>query len=170
MRITRRELLGALAGVAVIAPGIATARDAAPPPGPRPLQPGAFADLVAARRGQPFLLVLWSITCVPCREEFALLRDMRAQHPGLPLVLVSTDDLADAGLAARALRDFGMDREESWIFAADAQALRYEIDPAWYGELPRAYFYDAAHRREGVSGQLPRSRIEQWLGGPAAGG
>jgi len=156
MTISRRvllatSLLGTLGASAGYAPAL------------RPLEPGSFANLVGARRGQPFLLVLWSITCVPCRDEFALLRAIRTKHPGLPLVIVSTDDIADADLAARGLQDFGMDGEENWIFAADAQVLRYEIDPDWYGELPRAYFYDAGHRRDGISGRLPRSRIERWL-------
>ncbi len=129
------------------------------------LESGSFAGLVAARGNQPFLLVLWSVTCAPCRDEFSLLRTMQAEHPGLPLVLVSTDDVSDESVAAKALADFGMTGEESWIFADDSQKLRYEIDPGWYGELPRAYFYDSSHRREGVSGRLSRKRIEAWLAG-----
>lgn len=156
MTISRRVLVaasifGGLRAIAANAPVL------------RPLHPGSFANLVAARRGQPFLLVLWSITCVPCRDEFALLRQMRSEYPALPLVIIGTDDIADADLAVRGLRDFGMEGEENWIFAADAQVLRHEIDPDWYGELPRAYFYAADHRRDGVSGRLPRSRIERWL-------
>jgi hypothetical protein len=156
--ITRRiaicGILGAVTGAARAAPASAI----------RPLQSGSFARLVTARQGQPFLLILWSITCVPCRDEFALLAAMRTRHPRLALVLVSTDDVSDEAMATRALQDFGMAGEESWIFADDAQKLRFEIDPDWYGELPRAYFYDAGHRREGVSGSLTRERIESWLG------
>lgn len=135
----------------------------------RRLESGSFDALVAARRDQPFLLILWSITCGPCRDEFTLLREMRAHHPGLPLVLVATDDVSDEVTAARQLQDFAMTGEESWIFADDAQKLRYEIDPGWYGELPRAYFYDAGHYREGVSGKLTRERIEAWLATSGAG-
>ncbi len=153
--ITRRlvfcGLLFLLAGTVVAAPAF------------QPLQSGSFATLTAALNDQPFLLILWSITCGPCRDEFSLLREVRERHPQLPLVLVSTDDLSDEAVAAQALRDFGMTDEESWIFADDSQKLRYEIDPNWYGELPRAYFYDAAHRRKGVSGKLSRQQIESWL-------
>lgn len=160
--ITRRLAIGgilaALAGSACAAP-----------PAFRPLQSGSFDTLVAARRNRPFLLVLWSITCGPCRDEFALLREMRTRHPGLPLVLISTDDLSDEAMAAKALQDFAMAGEENWIFADDAQKLRYEIDPDWYGELPRAYFYDAAHRRAGISGALARERIEAWIRAEAIG-
>jgi hypothetical protein len=94
---------------------------------------------------------------------------MRTRYPHLPLVLISTDDISDEAMAAMALKDFAMDGEESWIFADDAQKLRFEIDPGWYGELPRAYFYDASHHREGVSGRLARERIEAWLGSQKSG-
>jgi len=160
--ITRRA---AIVGVLATLAGNALAAA----PAFRPLTRGSFGTLVDARRGEPFLLVLWSITCGPCRDEFALLRAMRVSHPNLPLVLVSTDDASDQALAGKALQDFGMTGEESWIFADDAQKLRFEIDPDWYGELPRAYFYDASHRREGVSGSLRRERIESWLAGTAGG-
>ena len=29
-----------------------------------------------------------------------------------------------------------------------------EIDPQWFGELPRTYFLDSKHQREGISGAL----------------
>lgn len=153
--ITRRI---ATCGLLALAAGAAGASSAF-----RPLRSGSFPRLVAARRGEPFLLVLWSITCAPCREEFELLGEMRDHHPGLPLVLISTDDIGDEPTVADALTRFGMAGEESWIFADDAQKLRYEIDPGWYGELPRAYFYAPGHQREGVSGRLSRERIERWL-------
>jgi len=135
----------------------------------RAFRPGSFAELLAARRGEPFLLVLWSVTCAPCRREFELLRAMQDAHPRLPLVLVSTDDIGDSDVAARMLAEAGLEGVESWIFAGDPQRLRYEIDPAWYGEMPRAYFYDAGHRREGVSGSLAREQIERWLARTARG-
>ena len=44
---------------------------------------------------------------------------------------------------------------ENWVFAdANSQKLRFEIDPSWYGELPRTYFFDSAHNRNGNSGLL----------------
>ena len=129
----------------------------------RRLVGGSFAELVAARRGQPFLLVLWSITCPPCRDEFTLLTEVLKSHPDLPLVLVCTDDVSEQALATTMLKDAGINVEESWIFADDAQKLRFEIDPDWYGELPRAYFYDSTTERKGISGRLTRQQVDDWL-------
>lgn len=132
-------------------------------PSMRVLRDGSFAALLAARREQPFMLVMWSVTCVPCRDEFELLRELRTRYPRLPLVLIATDDVAEEAMAARMIERYGLADEESWIFADDAQKLRYQIDPGWYGELPRTYFYDSAHRRDGVSGSLTRQQIVSWL-------
>ena len=95
-----------------------------------------------------------------------MLQELRKSHPQLPLVLIATDDIADQAMAGKVLAKYGMETEESWIFAdGNPQKLRYEIDPAWYGEMPRAYFYDAAHGREAVSGTVERAKIEAWLAG-----
>lgn len=132
--------------------------------GIRPFGAGSYAQVLAEHSQKPFLLVLWSVTCVPCREEFEMLRDLRKTSPQMTLVLVSTDDVADRAMAAKMLERYGLGREESWIFAdGNAAKLRFEIDPSWYGEMPRSYFYDAAHRREAVSGTLERTQVESWL-------
>ena len=158
---SRMSLRGMLAVLVMVLSAAACAHQAAI----RPFGSGSFTQLLAARADQPFLLVLWSVTCAPCRQEFELLRDLRRAHPEMALVLVSTDDIADRKMAAEVLSRYGLEREESWIFAeGNAAKLRYEIDPAWYGEMPRAYFYDAAHARESVSGSLERAQVESWLG------
>jgi hypothetical protein len=140
--MNRRAAAAVLLGLSVL-PALAIAAEF------RPFRSGSYAGLLAARRGEPLLLVVWSVTCAPCRQEFELLRDLRAQHPEMPLVLLSTDDIADSDLAGRMLAEAGLAGEESWIFAGDPQRLRYEIDPA--------------HRRKGVSGSLARATIEDWL-------
>ena len=161
----RRRTTGLLAGL-----GLFVAAFAAGAAGLRGFGPGSLRDIQSAHAGEPFLLVLWSITCGPCREEFEMLAALRAERGPFPLVLVSTDELSDLPLATEMLQRYGLAEVESWIFAdPDAQRLRFEIDPSWYGEMPRSYFYDAAHGREGISGGLKRERVEAWLeAGPAS--
>jgi hypothetical protein len=53
---------------------------------------------------------------------------------------------------------------ESWLFGdGNAKSLRHEIDPHWYGELPRNYFHDAAHDRVAVTGPIKDARMKTWL-------
>jgi hypothetical protein len=129
---------------------------------------GDYARLVAAHRGRPFLIVLWSITCAPCRDELKLISTLRRQRGPLPVVLISTDGPAERARAAGVLREYALGGTEAWIFsAADPARLRFEIDPEWFGEMPRAYFYDAAGGREAVSGSLQQEKLEAWLARPA---
>lgn len=131
---------------------------------PRPFVPGSLSKILAARQGRPFLLILWSLDCPPCRRELDLLAKTRREHPRLDLVLIATDNIASAKEVHAILIKHGLGNIESWIFASPhAQRLRYEIDPKWYGELPRGYFYDHAHDRIGISGALKAEHLKAWL-------
>ncbi|MDN5870660.1 MAG: TlpA family protein disulfide reductase [Nitrococcus sp.] len=131
--------------------------------GPIPFESGSLQKILDARAGEPFVLVLWSLRCVPCREEMELLSKLRRQHPALDVVFVSTDGMERAEDVTAALEQHGLAEAKSWIFAGPVQRLRYEIDPSWYGVLPRSYFYDANHERVAVSGGLEKTQILAWL-------
>jgi len=131
---------------------------------PQPFVPGSFGELLEARAGEPFLLVLWSTTCLPCREEFRVLAGLREEHGELPLVLVGTDPPGQEAMVNRMLEHFGLADQENWVFAdEDALRLRFEIDPEWYGELPRSYFYEPGGARIAASGKLEKARLEDWI-------
>jgi thiol-disulfide isomerase/thioredoxin len=130
----------------------------------KPFVEGSYASLLAARDNEPFLLVLWSTTCVPCRDEFRLIARVRNSEGNFPLVLISTDIVEDTAIAEKLLARYDMGDFESWIFAQDNHArLRYEIDPSWYGEMPRSYFCDADHVCTGISGSLEYAQLLTWV-------
>ncbi|MFN3918859.1 MAG: TlpA family protein disulfide reductase [Methylohalobius sp.] len=125
--------------------------------------PSSLEQIRTQRLG-PFLLVLWSLDCPACRQELKLLGETLKANPKLDLVLVATDDQARAEEVEALLARYGLDSAESWIFgSADTARLRYAIDPGWYGELPRAYFYLPDGQRIGHSGPLGTEQIEAWL-------
>lgn len=133
-------------------------------PAPRPFTAGSLAEVAQARTGKPFLLLLWSLDCASCIKEMDGLADTLAQHPELNLVIVATDDIADADRVDALLQKHRLGAVESWMFAdANAQKLRHAIDPTWLGELPRSYFYDANHQRKGQSGMVKPEQILTWL-------
>lgn len=136
----------------------------------RPFTAQSFAQIKSGRAGQPFVLALWSVDCPPCMVELELLGRMRDQYPGeLPLVLVSTDDIALQADAEDFLKDYGLDDMPSWMFADDyAAPLRYSIDPQWFGELPRSYHFDAEHQFEAHSGIMTEAQLRGWLDLPAS--
>lgn len=132
---------------------------------PRPFTADSFKKIRAEYEGEPFLLGLWSVTCPPCMQELEMLGRLRERMPDLPLVLVSTDHIRHRDRAEDFLVRYGLEDMRSWMFAGDHSAeLRYSIDPQWYGELPRSYFFDADHQPEAHSGVLTREQVRTWLG------
>ena len=118
----------------------------------------------AAHAGQPFVLAFWATQCAPCREEMALWKTLLRKHPGLKVVLVATDPPGQDDLIERFLARYDPGAVERWAFADEfSERLRYSVDRAWRGELPRTYFFEADHRAEARSGALDRSWIEAWI-------
>jgi thiol-disulfide isomerase/thioredoxin len=125
---------------------------------------GSLEKIRADYAGRPFLLVLWSLDCPPCRKELNLLGELKKRHPDFNLVLISTDSAELSDQVSSVLDSRRLAKTDAWIFSeTGAERLRYMIDPAWYGEMPRSYFYDPEHNRAGVSGALKADQIEAWL-------
>lgn len=130
----------------------------------RPFTTQTLDELKQELDGRGFILSLWSVTCAPCRQDLEIIAELRAQHPELPLILVSTDAFTDKAEAAWVLENYGLADMTTWMFADSfAEPLRYSIDPQWYGELPRSYFFDSGHIPHAHSGVLQRELLLQRL-------
>ena len=137
----------------------------------RPFTQGSLGQVVAARQGKPFVLVLWSLDCQYCPTELKTLSELRRSHPNLDVVLVATDTISDAPQLALKAAAHGMGQAEQWVFADDMpERLRREIDTRWYGEVPRTYFYDRKHQRDVKTGLVSKQFFEQWLASTAVTG
>jgi hypothetical protein len=128
----------------------------------KPFVAGSVAQIRAAHAGRPFVLALWSLDCVHCGEELPRLAELTRRHPGLDLVLISTDTPAEAAALSATLARHSLAHAEAWVFADPfTEALRYELDPHWGGELPRSYFFDRRHVPEAHSGVLSAAQLER---------
>lgn len=129
----------------------------------RPFQVTSLKQIEAARPGKAFILSFWSASCTHCPAELRSLGELSRRHPGLEVVLVAADSPAEIPELARLAADYGLARQPQWVFAdAQPERLRHAIDRRWFGELPRTYFYDRQHRREGRSGVIPAADLERW--------
>lgn len=129
-----------------------------------PFVSGSIQEITAARQGKPFILSLWSLTCTHCRDELSMLSGLQKKYPGLDVVLVSTDSPEENAEVVATLKQFSLDRAQAWVFADSfVERLRFEIDPKWHGELPRAYLYDASHQARAYSGKLNLQQLERWV-------
>ena len=124
----------------------------------------SFTELKSDFAGQEFLLGLWSVDCPPCLLELKMMGKILELNPGLPFVLVSTDAIDTRDDAIEFLFDFNLHEIKSWMFADSfVEKLRYSIDPSWYGELPRSYFFDESHNMESHSGIMTEKLLRDWF-------
>lgn len=124
--------------------------------------PQTFSELKAEFAGKPFVVSLWSVDCAPCRVELDMLGEMKKADPSFPLVVISTDSIEKREDAADILDEYQLADETTWMFADNfVERLRFSIDPGWYGELPRSYFYDADHNMTAHSGILTEDKLRE---------
>lgn len=139
---------------------------AAPPQPVQPFRAESLAQIRAANAGSPFVLVLWSLDCPPCFRELELLGRLHRAEPALKMVFVAIDPYREPGIRSAVrgtLKRFGLAGFDAWAFASDPQRLRYVIDPRWYGELPRSYFYGLDQPRNAVSGRLEEAQVRAFV-------
>ena len=118
---------------------------------------GSYQQLLSNNTNQPFMLVIWSVNCSSCLKDMALLSNIHKSRPELIMVMLAADELSAAEQIQQILEKNQLSDIENWVYAEEnTQKLQFEIDPKWYGELPRTYFFDKAHQRTGVSGVLSK--------------
>lgn len=125
---------------------------------------GSLGQILAPRERKPFVLVLWSLDCQYCPTELKMFSELKRTHPELDVVLIATDTVNDIPQLVARVEGYGLSKAEQWVFAEDMpERLRLEIDPRWYGEVPRTYFYDDKHQRQVKTGVVSRQFVEEWL-------
>lgn len=130
-------------------------------PAIKPFSPGSYQQILTGKANQGFMMVVWSLDCPTCIKDMELLSRIHTLKPELKIVMLSTDEPTATADVEKMLEKYHLADLENWLFASDnAQQLRYEIDPGWYGELPRTYFFSSSHQREGVSGALTQEEYE----------
>ena len=130
----------------------------------KPFVRGSHQQIISARAGKPFAIVFWSLTCTNCRDDLAMFGKLAQKHRSLDLILVATDSMEQKQEIASTLQQYRLERAECWVFADSyTERLRFEVDPQWYGELPRTYFFDAQGHVTAISGKLDREQTERWV-------
>jgi thiol-disulfide isomerase/thioredoxin len=113
---------------------------------------------------QPLIISFWSIDCPYCIGDLKKLGKALSKNTNVKLITVCVDGKESAKKAERILSQANLPKHEQYQYAeVDEDRLRYNIDPAWYGELPRTYFYDAAHQVTPLSGKISNSFLDKWF-------
>lgn len=144
---------------------VAAAPAAEDPSGMKPFARGSWQQMLRAHGGRPTLVHFWGVTCGPCKLELPLLGKFMKDHPALDVVTISADLVPNLPEAARAMLDkAGLGTAENWLFSDGfVERLRFEIDPAWQGEIPRTMLIARDGTVTTIEGSAEIPELEKWL-------
>lgn len=126
---------------------------------------GSWSKLRAAHDGQPIVVHFWGLTCAPCLVEMPEWGKLQAERPDMRLVMVAADPVPqDPARVSDMLARANLAQVENWTFADRFnERLRYEIDPAWAGELPRTLLVDRDGKETVLTGVADLAEVRAWL-------
>jgi thiol-disulfide isomerase/thioredoxin len=130
----------------------------------KPFVRGSWQDVLRSHAGRPTLVHFWGVTCGPCKVELPLLGQFMKDHSELAVVMISADLVPNLPGAARAmLEKAGLGSAENWIFSDGfVERLRFEIDPAWQGEIPRTLLIAGDGTVTTIEGSAEIPDLEKW--------
>jgi thiol-disulfide isomerase/thioredoxin len=64
-------------------------------PSLKPFTTGSYQQILANNANQPFMLVVWSITCSSCLKDMPLLSRIHKKQPELKIIMLAADDISE---------------------------------------------------------------------------
>ena len=156
----KRPLLGGIFFVAFLLS--ATALEAAAEL--KPFGRGSWQSILHSHAGRPTIVHFWGVTCGPCKVELPLLGGFMKDHSAVDVVTISADLVPDLPEATRSmLEKAGLRSAENWIFADGfVERLRFEIDPAWDGDIPRTLLISPEGTITTIEGSADMADLQKW--------
>jgi thiol-disulfide isomerase/thioredoxin len=156
----RRLLLAATLLVAFLAPAPGSEKSAQL----KPFVRGSWQDVLRSHAGRPTLVHFWGVTCGPCKVELPVLGKFMKDHGEIDVVTVSADLVPDLPAATKSmLQKAGLESAENWIFNDGfVERLRFEIDPAWQGDIPRTILIARDGTATTIEGSAEVQDLENW--------
>jgi thiol-disulfide isomerase/thioredoxin len=131
---------------------------------------GSWQRLLHAHSGRPTLVHFWGVTCGPCKVELPELGDFMRRNPSVDVVTIDADLVPNSDAAALSmLQGAGLSSAENWMFGDGfAERLRYEVDPAWQGDIPRTILISSKGDVVLIEGSAEPSVLQKWSDEQAA--
>jgi thiol-disulfide isomerase/thioredoxin len=132
----------------------------------KPFERGSWERLLHSHAGRPTLVHFWGVTCGPCKVELPELGEFMRHHPAIDVVTISADLVPNLSAATRSmLQNAGLSSAENWIFSDGfAERLRFEVDPAWQGDIPRTMLISRGGEITTIDGSAEIAALEKWSG------
>jgi thiol-disulfide isomerase/thioredoxin len=130
----------------------------------KPFGRGSWNDILRSHAGRPTIVHFWGVTCGPCKVELPLLGEFMKTHSAIDMVTISADLAPDLPVATRSmLAKSGLQSAENWIFSDGfVERLRFEIDPAWQGDIPRTMLISGEGTITTIEGSAEIADLDKW--------
>lgn len=162
-RIVKRLLLAVIFLIACL--GEVPMAETPSGPALKPFVRGSWQQMLRAHAGRPTLVHFWGVTCGPCKVELPLLGQFMKEHSELDVVMISADLVPNLeGPTRTMLEKAGLASAENWIFSDGfVERLRFEIDPAWQGDIPRTLLIARDGTVTTIEGSAEIPDLKKWL-------
>ncbi|MEH2485692.1 TlpA family protein disulfide reductase [Bradyrhizobium sp. AZCC 2230] len=156
-----KRRLAAILGLGIL---IASASALGAPPVLKPFERGSWQHVLKDHAGRPTLVHFWGVTCGPCKVELPLLGQFAKEHPEIDVVTISADLVPNLPAATQSMLDkAGLSSTENFIFSDGfVERLRFEIDPAWQGDIPRTILIARDGTITTIEGSAEVADLEKW--------
>lgn len=143
---------------------IASAAGLGAQPALKPFERGTWQSVLKGHVGRPTLVHFWGVTCGPCKVELPQLGQFAKDHPGVDVVTISADLVPNLPAATQSMLDrAGLSSTENFIFNDGfVERLRFEIDPAWQGDIPRTMLISRDGTITTIEGSAEMVDLEKW--------
>jgi thiol-disulfide isomerase/thioredoxin len=115
----------------------------------QPIEENNLRALLQASRGKVVVLNFWATWCVPCREEFPALVELRKRYhaKGAEIYFISMDEPEQLAAVKEFLTQHGVDFPTYYRLGGDFEAMINLVDQKWIGAIPATIFFDRSGKQ-----------------------
>ena len=152
------------AGILCLGILVASASGFGSPQALKPFERGTWQQVLKDHAGRPTLVHFWGVTCGPCKVELPELGQFAKDHPEIDVVTISADLVPNLSAATQSMLDkAGLSSTENFLFSDGfVERVRFEIDPAWQGDIPRTMFIARDGTVTTIEGSADIADLERW--------
>ena len=130
----------------------------------KPFEQGSWQQILRAHAGRPTLVHFWGVTCGPCKVELPELGEFMKRTSLRRYRHNRRRPCSEFGCCRLSmLQGAGLSSAENWMFSDGfAERLRYEVDPAWQGDIPRTILISSKGDMTTIEGSAEPSVLQKW--------
>jgi len=130
----------------------------------KPFVKGSFSQIKERIAQENSIVIFWSESCGACLKEMPLWQNLSIESPEINLVFISTDDIENSNDLDVILKEYNLEKEESWAFADSfVERLYFDVDRGWQGELPLIFMFSETGEENKMLGLVDKENVNKFF-------